>query len=33
MQNRIAYFPIFMIDHDIVWFDISVHYPHTMTII
>ena len=27
------YLSVFMINHDIVWLDISVHYPHTVAVI
>lgn len=30
LQN---YLSVFMINHYVVWFDISVHYPHTVTIV
>ena len=28
-----VYLSLFMINHNIMWLDISVHYPHTVTIV
>lgn len=32
-QHVRQYLSVFMIDHDIVWLDISVHNPHTVAVV